>query len=284
LHSLLLRGRDSTAPSAYPLILPLFHRLDPGPRSSISRTYVLVGSTARPVTCDIESAVAAGEDFGPEGRATRIGGRCTRFGFVGLSPGVGPETRGTQARWREAGTEGPVEPTSPGATIRVEVMAVSRVLVGFATTHGSTREVAEGIAKLYVANGAHVRLTPVASMRESLAEWDFVVLGAPIYWGLWHRDAHRFIRRYEDELDALPVAVFGLGPRRDDAEAWQRSRMQLDRALAAHRWLIPMSIGLFGGTDPRRHGHPERRDLRDWTAIHAWASEVLAQVEASVYA
>jgi menaquinone-dependent protoporphyrinogen oxidase len=167
----------------------------------------------------------------------------------------------------------------------MEVMAVSRVLVGFATRHGSTREVAEGIAKLYEASGAHVvRLVPMASMREPLADWDLVVLGAPIYWGLWHRDAHRFIRRYQDDLEAMPVAVFSLGPRRDDEQAWQRSRMQLDRALAAHRWLIPEAIGLFGGTDPAGDGQLERRDMRDWTAINAWASAVLARVEATVYA
>jgi menaquinone-dependent protoporphyrinogen oxidase len=166
----------------------------------------------------------------------------------------------------------------------MEVVAMSRILVGFATRHGSTREVAEGIAKVCMASGAQVRLVPVAAMREPLVDWDLIVLGAPIHWGLWHQDVHRFIRRYEDELGAVPVAVFGIGPRRDDDEAWQRGRMQLDRALAAHRWLIPVAIGLFGGMDPPGPGHSERRDLRDWTAINAWARRVLASVEATVYA
>ena len=161
---------------------------------------------------------------------------------------------------------------------------MSRILVVFATTHGSTRQVAEGIATLYMARGAQVRLVSAAEMREPLADWDLIVLGAPIYWGLWHRDAHRFIKRYGNELAAVPVAVFGMGPRRDDDEAWQRSRMQLDRALAAHRWLIPVAVGVFGGVVPLGHGHRERRDLRDWTAIHAWARRALAGVETTVYA
>jgi menaquinone-dependent protoporphyrinogen IX oxidase len=72
------------------------------------------------------------------------------------------------------------------------------------------------------------------------------------------RPAHRFLRRHQDELAVMPVAVFGLGPRRDDDEAWQQSRMQLDRALAAHRWLIPVAVGLSGAVDPPRRGHSER--------------------------
>jgi menaquinone-dependent protoporphyrinogen oxidase len=161
---------------------------------------------------------------------------------------------------------------------------MSRVLVVFATRHGSTREVAERIARLYVASGAHVHLVSAAEMRDPLADWDLIVLGAPIYWGLWHGDAHRFIRRYGDELVATPVAVFGMGPRSDDDEAWQQKRAQLDRALAAHRWLIPVAVGLFGGMDPVGHGRRERRDLRDWIAIEAWARWVIAHAEAPVYA
>jgi menaquinone-dependent protoporphyrinogen oxidase len=162
-------------------------------------------------------------------------------------------------------------------------MAVSRVLVGFAPRHGSTREVAEAVATLCVASGADVVVAPVATLRESLVEWDLVVLGAPIRWGWWHREAHRFLRRYQDELEAVPVAVFGVGPRRDDEEAWQRSRMQLDHALAAHRWLIPVAVDLFDEIDPSRD-RPERYDPRGWDAISTWAGNVLARAEATVNA
>jgi menaquinone-dependent protoporphyrinogen oxidase len=106
-----------------------------------------------------------------------------------------------------------------------------------------------------------------------------VILGAPIYSGRWHRDAHRFLRRHRTELTRVPVAVFGMGPRRDDEEAWQGSRSQLDRALAKRAWLVPAAVGLFGGVDPPRRGRPGERDLRDWDAIKMWARKVLALVE-----
>ena len=52
----------------------------------------------------------------------------------------------------------------------------------------------------------------------------------------------------------MPVAVFALGPRSDDEQAWRRSRSQLDRALAKQPQLGPVAVALFGGADPPRFG------------------------------
>lgn len=86
--------------------------------------------------------------------------------------------------------------------------------------------------------------------------------------------AHRFIERHRGELLTVPVAVYGMGPREADEEAWRRSRGQLDRALAKRDWLAPAATALFGGVDPpRRRGGP-RRDQRDWEAIRGWANAI----------
>jgi menaquinone-dependent protoporphyrinogen oxidase len=106
--------------------------------------------------------------------------------------------------------------------------------------------------------------------------YDLVVVGAPIYSGRWHRDAHRFLKRHRTRLDAVPVAVFGSGPRRDEEDAWRRSRDQLNRAVDKHAWLVPVAVGLFGGADPDGHGRRPRRDLRDWTDIGTWTRKLLA--------
>jgi len=154
---------------------------------------------------------------------------------------------------------------------------MSHILVAYATRNGSTQQVAEAIGTVAIASGEGVRVAPLSTLRGPLTGWDLVVVGAPIYNGRWHRDAHRFLRRHRAELARLPVAVFGMGPRRDDAEAWRRSRTQLDRALAKHAWLTPLSVGLFGGVDPARRVPRERRDLRDWSEIATWAAEALAR-------
>lgn len=154
---------------------------------------------------------------------------------------------------------------------------MTRILVVYATRNGSTREVAEAVATAATAEGAQVNVSPAAEVREPLRGWDLVILGAPLYSGRWHREAHRFLHRHRDAFGPVPVAVFGMGPRRPDPEAWQQSRVQLDRALAREPWLIPIGVGLFGGVDPPRRHRSERRDMRDWAAIGEWTRKVLAR-------
>jgi menaquinone-dependent protoporphyrinogen oxidase len=165
--------------------------------------------------------------------------------------------------------------------MRWEVASMSRILVLYATKHGSTQQVAEAIAAVAQASGAEVQVSPLGSFRQPVAGWDLVVIGAPIYNGNWHRDAHRFLRRHQDELASLPVAVFGMGPLRDDEASWQRSRAQLDRELAKRAWLVPVAVGLFGGVARARRNRPEGTDLRDWAEIGTWARKVFALVDRS---
>jgi menaquinone-dependent protoporphyrinogen oxidase len=147
------------------------------------------------------------------------------------------------------------------------------VLVAFATKNGSTREVAEAVADRPRETGADVVLGPARELRDSTTEWALVVLGAPIYSGRWHRDAHRFLRRHRRALQDVPVAIFGMGPRNATDDAWARSRAQLDRAIAKHAWLTPDLVSVFGGVDPPRRATTPRRDLRDWDEIDAWATK-----------
>lgn len=66
------------------------------------------------------------------------------------------------------------------------------------------------------------------------------------------------------------------GPRSLGEETWQRSRDQLDRALAKRRWLTPVAEVVFGGVDPPKRRRTTRRDLRDWETIEKWAREISA--------
>lgn len=151
---------------------------------------------------------------------------------------------------------------------------MARVLVAFVTRHGSTREVADAIAASLRADAADVDVRAAWSVRASVAARDLIVLGAPIYSGRWPLSAHRFLRRHREDLQRVPVAVFALGPRERTDEAWNRSRSQLDRALAKHPWLNPAATALFGGADELGRSMSPRRDLRDWEAIRAWAVQI----------
>lgn len=151
---------------------------------------------------------------------------------------------------------------------------MSRILVAFATRAGSTGEVAAAIAQTLEECGDTVELRRARDVQEPVWGWDCVVLGAPIYSGRWHRHAHRFLKRHRRELGDVPVAVFGMGPRSPEEEAWLRSRRQLDRALAKRDWLTPADVAVFGAVDPPKRSRVLKRDMRDWVAIKAWAREV----------
>ena len=80
------------------------------------------------------------------------------------------------------------------------------VLMAYATKNGSTRQVAEAIAVALGEAGAQVTALPSRGVRDSVSGYDLIVLGAPLYSGRWHRDAHRFLKRHRRELAAVPVA------------------------------------------------------------------------------
>lgn len=84
--------------------------------------------------------------------------------------------------------------------------AAPRVLVAFATRHGSTNAVAEAVAGALREGGLETDVRQIDGAL-GVTGYDAVVVGAPMIMG-WHRDAERFVRRHRDALAALPVAVF----------------------------------------------------------------------------
>jgi menaquinone-dependent protoporphyrinogen oxidase len=156
------------------------------------------------------------------------------------------------------------------------------ILVTYTTQYGSTREVAETIAATLRESGLTVVCQPMKQVR-TLEGYAAVVLGAPLYMFRWHGDAKRFLSRHRQALTARPVAVFALGPFHEDAKEFQDARGQLDKELANFPWFTPIAIEIFGGKfDPTALRFPYNlipalkqmpaSDIRDWTAIRAWAS------------
>ena len=165
------------------------------------------------------------------------------------------------------------------------------VLVGYASSYGSTQEVAEVVAATLREQGVEVDLQPIREV-QSLASYSAVVLGAPLYMFHWHKAALRFLARYQSILSGgLPVAIFAGGPIGSGVEKeWQEVRRELDQELAKFPWLKPVSVQLIGGKfDPARLRFPYKllpalrrmpaSDLRDWKAIRAWASNLAVQLQ-----
>ncbi len=166
-----------------------------------------------------------------------------------------------------------------------------KVLVAYASTHGSTQEVVEAVAAALREQELTIELQPARNVR-ILDGYRAVVLGAPLYMFHLHKDALRFLSRHRIALSSgLPIAIFAGGPIASDEEKeWQEVRKQLDRELAKFPWLKPVTVEVVGGRfDPDRLHFPwnlipalrrmPASDLRDWEAIHHWASELAAQLQ-----
>jgi menaquinone-dependent protoporphyrinogen oxidase len=152
------------------------------------------------------------------------------------------------------------------------------ILIAYATKNGSTQEVAVAIAEELRARGREVEVQ-VAREIQTLEGYQSIILGAPIYMGLWHRDAHAFLRHYHKILLERPVVIFALGPTSPEVEQQQAAHTQLDRALAKHPWLTPTALHVFGGAvDPDKlpfpFNHMPKSDVRDWETIRAWARTI----------
>ncbi|HET8851011.1 MAG TPA: flavodoxin domain-containing protein [Ktedonobacteraceae bacterium] len=163
------------------------------------------------------------------------------------------------------------------------------ILVTYATRYGSTQEVAEAVAATLRECGLEVAIQPMRDVR-TLEGYRAVVLGASLYMFHWHKDALRFLSRYREAITQRPVAIFALGPVHADEKEFQGSREQLEKELAKFPWLTPAAIAIFGGKfDPQKLTFPYNlvpglknmpvSDVRDWTAIRTWASDLVAQFQ-----
>ena len=129
------------------------------------------------------------------------------------------------------------------------------ILVAYATRYGSTQEVAEAVAAALREDGQTVDCRPAKEVR-SLDGYTAVVVGAPLYMFRWHKDAKSFLSRHRQALMARPVAVFAMGPLKDEAKDWQDVRAQLDKELAG----VPLAgAGRCRGL--RRQARPGEADL-----------------------
>lgn len=167
-------------------------------------------------------------------------------------------------------------------------MSIS-IIVTFATSYGSTQDVAEAVVEVLRQSGHTVDIRPVREVR-TLAGYDAVVLGAPLFMYRWHKDAMRFLSRQRKALEKMPVVVFALGPVKDphDEKEWQDSHDQLEKELAKFPWFTPLTVQMFGGKfDPATLRFPLNKfagaepasDIRNWDAIRAWAGELALRLE-----
>jgi menaquinone-dependent protoporphyrinogen oxidase len=168
---------------------------------------------------------------------------------------------------------------------------VARVLVAYASKHGSTAEIAESIASALREKGHEVELTDAGEVG-GLDQIDAVVLGSAVYMKRWRREAKRFLRKHGDRLAEIPFWVFSSGPVGEDSEQEMDSDwVEPPRIIERIEGLGARDHVAFGGRLPDEpgglmeramvKGTPEEfRDRRDWDRIREWGEEVASELSA----
>jgi menaquinone-dependent protoporphyrinogen oxidase len=172
-----------------------------------------------------------------------------------------------------------------------------RVLIAYASRHGSTRGIAERIGKRLSDAGLSVDVSPVGKVDASA--YDAVVLGSALYMFHWLGEARSFAKKNSKALAGKPVWLFSSGPFGDE-KVDKNGRDVLEvagpRELDELRaWLTPRDHRVFWGAwdstykpigfmekltmamPAARNSFPSG-DKRDWPAIEAWADGIAMEL------
>ncbi|MEM7738332.1 MAG: flavodoxin domain-containing protein [Deinococcota bacterium] len=168
---------------------------------------------------------------------------------------------------------------------------IPRVLVTYASRHGTTLGIATKIADVLQSSGFSVDLKPVSEVYD-VNFYHTVVLGTGVYIGHWLGEAVKFATTHKDLLAERNVWIFLSGPTGDDPvkdDTWTPSR----RLLRLIRHIAPRTIQVFkGALRSKDLGRIERwlvrnvgaatGDYRDWPAIEAWAQDIAIDIRSDV--
>jgi menaquinone-dependent protoporphyrinogen oxidase len=166
-----------------------------------------------------------------------------------------------------------------------------KVLVTAASKHGSTRELAETIARVLEEHGLSAELVDMDEV-DDLSGYDAYVVGSGIYLGNWLKEARRFIDAHASELARRPTWLFASGsivgepPVADDPNALRAGLVERlvettnarEHKLFAGK-LDPSKLGLLEKAAVRG-AHASEGDYRDWDDAKRWATEIAAELSA----
>ena len=160
------------------------------------------------------------------------------------------------------------------------------VLVAVASKHGSTAEIAGGIAEELRARGHVVEVRDVAE-RFDVAQYEAAVIGSAIYMGNWMSEALQFVEGYQEPLRQMPVWLFSSGPLGEEYPEGMGRPQNLEE-------LVEMTGArdhtvFVGKLDKDELGFGERMiarvvkapegDFRNWPESRRWAAHIAEALE-----
>lgn len=167
-----------------------------------------------------------------------------------------------------------------------------RVLVSYATAHGSTTGIAERIGGRLTDAGCAGDVRPVEEM-QAIDGYDAVVLGSAVHDAVWLAQGRAFVKRHQAQLRRRPVWLFSVSSVGDTTSFVSpkvaRALRQLQnepRDVARFRQAIGARDhrNFAGAVQPKQWGMKghlflkatggQYGDHRDWEDIEDWAGGI----------
>jgi menaquinone-dependent protoporphyrinogen oxidase len=167
------------------------------------------------------------------------------------------------------------------------------VLVGYASAHGSTEEIARRIGARLEERGLAVDVLPATKI-DHLSRYEGVVFGSAVHNHAWLPIAERQLRGHTVALARLPVWLFSVGMPDAVARPFRKLAMTEEKRIGGQlRQLVrARDHRLFSGViQPEQLATPRSRvlfrmmgcrygDFRDWATIDAWADQIATELSA----
>ncbi|HSS96135.1 MAG TPA: flavodoxin domain-containing protein [Terriglobales bacterium] len=165
-----------------------------------------------------------------------------------------------------------------------------KVLIAYASGHGSTGEVAQFIADVLKEHDIDVTVQ-LADQIQSLSGYDAFVVGSPIYGGMWLTEVSQFLEKFKAELSAKPTHLWIMCIRVLESDGLEHALKEYVHQTTLNEIGIH-DVGVFAGKldlstidwnerwtlAARYDGDalPGTRndDYRDWDAIRTWAKNI----------
>lgn len=170
-----------------------------------------------------------------------------------------------------------------------------KILVAYASAHGSTKEVAQFIGRVLATFNADVTVANVEDV-QSVDDYDAYVLGSAIHAGLWLQPMLTFFDRFEYKLAEKPMYFWVSCIRSVEEDGRQHAlKYYFDYHLLENYRVRDYAV-LSGKLDTSAITRQEqwylaanydgklttgnfRNDYRDWTAISAWANHIAVDLK-----
>jgi len=158
---------------------------------------------------------------------------------------------------------------------------MSKALIVYGSTTGSTEGVADRIGKVLAGRGVQADVVAAAAAPDP-AGYDVVFVGSGVRAGSWHAPVKGWVTKHAAALKDGKVAFFTVGLTLASDPGKTAEVRAFTDPLIAETGVRPVDVGVFAGTnDPKKFSFVERTimklmkapegDFRDWDAIEAWA-------------